>query len=136
MVRLAQEIADMSSSLPVTPASSIFCVVDLQRADYMKAIIMGAEGTPYAHGAFLYDIYFPDSYPAEPPKVNLMTTGGSSIRFNPNLYASGYVCLSLLGTWGRKDWNPKVSTLMQVLLSIQAIVMSNEVYFNEPGWTH
>jgi len=29
----------------------------------MKAIIMGAPETPYAHGAFEYDIYLDESYP-------------------------------------------------------------------------
>merc|ERR1719232_2584000 len=105
----------------------------------MKAIIMGAAGTPYAHGAFVYDIYFEDNYPECSPKVNLATTGGGKIRFNPNLYHCGKVCLSLLGTWrgsATENWNAKVSTLLQVLLSIQAIIMSNEVYFNEPGFEH
>jgi ubiquitin-protein ligase len=35
----------------------------------MKCLIMGAEGTPYAHGAFVYDFYFSDQYPDVPPKV-------------------------------------------------------------------
>ena len=30
-------------------------------------------------------------------QVNLQTTGGGSVRFNPNLYNCGKVCLSLLG---------------------------------------
>jgi len=47
--------------------------------------------------------------------------------------------LSLLGTWrgtSTENWDPNVSTILQVLLSIQAIIMSNEVYFNEPGYEH
>lgn len=31
-------------------------------------------------------------------KVNLQTTGNGTVRFNPNLYNCGKVCLSLLGT--------------------------------------
>ena len=49
------------------------------------------------------------------------------------------MCLSLLGTWrgqATENWDSKVSTILQVLLSIQAIIMSNEVYFNEPGYEH
>jgi len=45
----------------------------------------------------------------------------------------------LLGTWrgsSTENWDPKLSTILQVLLSIQAIIMSNEVYFNEPGYEH
>jgi hypothetical protein len=35
------------------------------------------------------------------------------VRFNPNLYINGKVCLSLLGTWSGPSWNPKTSTLLQ-----------------------
>ena len=66
-----------------------------------------------------------------------MTTGSGQVRFNPNLYENGKVCLSLLGTWrgnSTENWNPEVSTILQVMLSILAIIMSNEVYFNEPGF--
>ena len=139
LIRLAQEIADLTESLPCEVSNSVFAVVDKQRVDFMKCVIMGSAGTPYAHGAFVYDIYFDENYPNGPPKINLSTTGGSAIRFNPNLYNCGKVCLSLLGTWrgsATENWNPKVSTLLQVILSIQAIIMSSEVYFNEPGYEH
>lgn len=33
---------------------------------------------------------------------------------NPNLYADGKVCLSLLGTWSGPGWEKGVSTLSQV----------------------
>ncbi len=39
------------------------------------------------------------------------------MRFNPNLYNCGKVCLSLLGTWSGdrgENWNPDVSTMLQV----------------------
>jgi len=75
--------------------------------------------TPYGHGAYEFDIYFDDEYPNVPPKMNLATTGSGKVRyinhlsfnkskifiikkilrFNPNLYSCGKVCLSLLGTW-------------------------------------
>ncbi len=38
----------------------------------MKALIFGSDNTPYAHGAFIFDIYFPDEYPNVPPKVKFM----------------------------------------------------------------
>ena len=137
MVRLAQELADLSTALPIEHTNSIFVRVDETRVDVMKAVIMGAAGTPYGHGAYEYDIYFDDSYPNAPPKVNLTTTGSGKVRFNPNLYHCGKVCLSLLGTWrgnASENWDPKLSTLLQVLVSIQAIIMSEEIYFNEPGY--
>ena len=109
LIRLAQEIADLTNSLPMEHTSSIFCRVDKSRVDYMKCCIMGAAGTPYAHGAFIYDVFFDNNYPDQPPKVQLITTGGGSIRFNPNLYENGKVCLSLLGTWrgsSTENWDP------------------------------
>lgn len=71
--------------------------------------------------------------------MQLITTGNRAIRFNPNLYADGKVCLSLLGTWkghSTENWDPKISTVLQVLISVQSIIMSEEVYFNEPGYEH
>ena len=62
------------------------------------------------------------TYPTAPPIVEIVTTGGGSVRFNPNLYASGKVCLSLLNTWHGgavcEGWT-SASTLLQVLVSIQ-----------------
>jgi ubiquitin-protein ligase len=137
MVRLAQELADLSNALPSEHTNSVFVRVEKTRVDMMKSLITGAIGTPYAHGCYEFDIFCENSYPNGPPKMNLMTTGGGQIRFNPNLYACGKVCLSLLGTWrgnATENWDAKLSTILQVLLSTQAIIMSEEVYFNEPGF--
>jgi ubiquitin-conjugating enzyme E2 O len=58
------------------------------------------------------------------------------LRLNPNLYDCGKVCLSLLGTWpgsSCEKWNSAQSTMLQVLISIQALVLNEMPYFNEPG---
>lgn len=66
----------------------------------------------------MFDIFFPDSYPNDPPHVLLRTTGGGTARFNPNLYDTGKVCLSLLGTWSGthscEKWSASKSSLLQV----------------------
>ena len=87
LVRLAEELADISTSLPCEETNSIFLRVDESRIDTMKALIVGSRGTPYSTGCFEFDIFMEDSYPTGPPKVNLATTGAGQIRFNPNLYA-------------------------------------------------
>ena len=49
--------------------------------------------------------------------INLETTGRHSVRFNPNLYNDGKVCLSVLNTWhGRPEekWNAQTSSFLQV----------------------
>ena len=50
-------------------------------------------------------------------QVQFRTTGNGSVRFNPNLYQDGKVCLSLLGTWEGaqgEQWNHETSTILQV----------------------
>jgi ubiquitin-protein ligase len=88
----------------MTSASSIFVKCDEKRMDVIKALIIGPEDTPYANGCFEFDILLPPSYPDTPPMVTFITTGGGVVRFNPNLYESGIVCLSLLGTWHGPGW--------------------------------
>ena len=137
MLRIAKELDTLSTSLPCNHTNAIFCRVDDIRSDILKVLIFGAEGTPYSGGAFIYDVFLDETFPAKPPKVILKTTGSGVVRFNPNLYSTGKVCLSLQGTWrgsATENWNPDVSTLLQVFLSIQSIIMSDYVYFNEPGY--
>jgi len=44
-------------------------------------------------------VQFPEDYPSSAPHIVFLTTNGGKTRFNPNLYADGKVCLSILGTW-------------------------------------
>lgn len=56
---------------------------------------------------------------------------------NPNLYESGKVCLSLLNTWTGKGvelWDPSRSSILQILVSIQGLVLNATPYFNEAGY--
>ncbi|XP_058880863.1 baculoviral IAP repeat-containing protein 6-like isoform X4 [Acipenser ruthenus] len=135
--RLAQEAVTLSTSLPLSSSSSVFVRCDEERLDIMKVLITGPADTPYANGCFEFDVYFPQDYPNSPPLVNLETTGGHSVRFNPNLYNDGKVCLSILNTWhGRPEekWNPHTSSFLQVLVSVQSLILVAEPYFNEPGY--
>jgi len=77
----------------------IFVSFDEEKATEVHAVIEGVEDTPYYGGFFHFTLVFPPSYPLVPPRVQLQTTGGGQVRFNPNLYSCGKVCLSILGTW-------------------------------------
>lgn len=134
MKRIASEFATLSKSLPVELGSSIFIRCDETNMSYLKCLIVGPDDSPYANGMFEFDIFLPADYPNVSPQFLLCTTGRGTVRFNPNLYNCGKVCLSLLGTWSGPGWNPKESTLLQVLVSIQALIFVNEPYFNEPGY--
>ncbi|KAF7792547.1 hypothetical protein EIP86_003588 [Pleurotus ostreatoroseus] len=128
-LHLIKELAVMATSLP----SGVWVRVDEVRNDALKIMIAGPEGTPYEGGLFEFDCFLPLEYPHKPPLMHLRTTGGGTVRFNPNLYNNGKVCLSLLGTWpGRPEeqWSSK-STLLQVLVSIQSMILVELPYFND-----
>ncbi|KAF8627164.1 hypothetical protein AX15_004484 [Amanita polypyramis BW_CC] len=133
---IAKELAILTTNLPVAWDSSIFLRVDETRVDIIKALITGPEGTPYYNGCYLFDIFLGSSYNQSPPNVKYMTTNGGKYRFNPNLYADGKVCLSLLGTWSGPGWVAGKSTLLQVLVSIQSMILCEEPYLNEPAWAN
>ncbi|KAE9585193.1 hypothetical protein Lal_00017841 [Lupinus albus] len=128
--KIQEEWKILEKDLPDT----IFVRVYESRMDLLRAVIIGAEGTPYHDGLFFFDVFFPSAYPKVPPQVHYHSGG---LRLNPNLYHCGKVCLSLLNTWsGSKDekWVPGVSTILQVLVSIQGLILNTKPYFNEPGY--
>lgn len=137
MMRIAQEISSLQKNLPLNEESTVWIRWDKEQLNKMQFLISGPKDTPYQDGLFLFDCYFPSNYPQTPPLVLLQTTGGGTVRFNPNLYNSGKVCLSLLGTWSGtagEKWNKKTSTMLQVLVSIQSLILIEQPYFNEPGF--
>ncbi|KDP20972.1 hypothetical protein JCGZ_21443 [Jatropha curcas] len=128
--KVQQEWSTLEKDLP----ESIYVRIYEERMDLLRAAIVGAPGTPYHDGVFFFDIYFPPEYPLEPPLVYYHSGG---LRVNPNLYESGKICLSLLNTWtgtGTEVWNPESSNILQVLLSLQALVLNEKPYFNEAGY--
>jgi ubiquitin-protein ligase len=135
IVRLQKEMDILNNSLPIENKASIFFTINKNNNNIMRFIINGPEGTPYELGLFIFDMTIDDKFPSISPKVLLSNNG--NVRFNPNLYNSGKVCLSLLGTWtGDKTevWNTNLSTIYQILISIQSQILIDEPYFNEPGY--
>jgi ubiquitin-conjugating enzyme E2 Z len=79
------------------PPPGIVIVPRSEQLSLMDVLIIGPKDTPYEGGLFHFVLRFPPNYPLAPPRARLMTTSGNSVRFNPNFYKSGKVCLSLLG---------------------------------------
>uniref|UniRef100_A0A5B6ZEE4 E2 ubiquitin-conjugating enzyme n=1 Tax=Davidia involucrata TaxID=16924 RepID=A0A5B6ZEE4_DAVIN len=130
----AKKIQDEWKILEKDLPDTIYVRVYETRMDLLRAVIVGPAGTPYHDGLFVFDVCFPPTYPDIPPMVYYYSGG---LRLNPNLYNCGKVCLSLLNTWtGKKDemWMPKTSTMLQVLVSIQALILNAKPFFNEPGY--
>lgn len=114
------------------PPPGLHIAADENDITKVHALVIGPRGTPYEGGFFYFLISFTPDYPIKPPKVRLMTTGAGRVRFNPNLYANGMVCLSILGTWQGPAWSP-AQTLSSLLISIQSL-LNEEPYHNEPGY--
>ncbi|XP_042892818.1 ubiquitin-conjugating enzyme E2 Z-like isoform X2 [Penaeus japonicus] len=120
------------SSIYTEPLPGIFVVPEEQNLFKVHCLIIGPFDTPYEGGFFHFLVRFGPQYPLHPPRVRLLTTGGDTVRFNPNLYKNGKVCLSILGTWSGPAWSP-ASNLSSVLLSLQSLMNENP-YHNEPGF--
>lgn len=137
LLRIISEISSLKKNLPINWDTSCVLRVDKKYTNMIKFVITGPKDTPYHNGVYEFHAYFPPTYPSEPPNVLINTTDGGKVRFNPNLYASGKVCLSLLGTWSGQEsekWNSDISTFLQVIISIQSLIMVDDPYFNEPGY--
>lgn len=110
----------------------IFVMYDDSNIGTVYAMIYGPEDTPYEFGYYFFKVVFPDNYPFSPPKVTYYTQG-EDVRFNPNLYTCGKVCLSIINTWEGPGWTAS-SSLKSVLLSLVAHVFNSKPLTNEPGY--
>lgn len=130
MKRVEREWRILSRGLPETIHIHLY----EDRMDLMRAAIVGPKNTPYADALLFFDLHISQDYPRVPPSMLFWAHGK---RLNPNLYASGKICLSLLGTWSGTDmenWQPQKSNILQVLVSILGLVLVEDPYFNEPGF--
>ncbi|ORZ09024.1 ubiquitin-conjugating enzyme/RWD-like protein [Lobosporangium transversale] len=129
-LRLTKELSEFTKN----PDHQLFLHYDESNIMTIKAMITGPPDTPYCLGQFEFSLVFPKDYPTAPPKVTALTTNHGRTRFNPNIYAGGRVCLSILGTWrgnAGEQWS-SAHGITSILLSIQSL-MSDMPYRNEPG---
>ncbi|XP_071444818.1 (E3-independent) E2 ubiquitin-conjugating enzyme UBE2O isoform X1 [Hetaerina americana] len=125
-----KELKLLRNSLP----SGIWVKGFEDRMDLYSVMIRGPEKTPYEDGLFFFDFQLSADYPKAPPVCHYISY--CSDRLNPNLYEDGKVCVSLLGTWsgkGTEVWTSN-SNLLQVIVSIQGLILVSEPYFNEAGY--
>ncbi|KAK4118741.1 hypothetical protein N657DRAFT_326782 [Parathielavia appendiculata] len=132
MRKLLAQVSSLSTDLP----DGIYVRHGESRLDVLKVLIVGPVDTPYEHGLFEFDMFCPSEFPQSSPRMFFRTTGGGTVTFNPNLYSNGRVCLSLLGTWGGQSWEPDRSSILQILVSIQAMIFNDKPYHNEPGYEY
>lgn len=126
-IRVMNDYVDFNKSKP----EGIYLWIDKTNIFQQYALIMGPPNTPYFGGYFFFDIKYPSDYPKNPPTVNLLTIN-NKVRFNPNLYEGGKVCLSILGTWNGPSWKP-IMNIRLVLISIRSLMGEYPIQ-NEPGF--
>ena len=112
------------------PINNIYYKHDTENITRGSALIIGNRETPYSCGNYLFEFTFPDNYPYEPPKLRILTSDGT-MRFHPNLYICGKVCLSIINTWNGEGWT-SCNNINSVLLTISSILDNNSLTF-EPG---
>lgn len=125
-LRIVSDFFDFEKNKP----EDIYFYMNKKNIFKNYALIIGPKNTPYFGGYYIFEVNFPDNYPETSPQLKLLTVDGK-VRFNPNLYECGKVCLSILGTWSGPSWS-KVMTLRTVLISVQSL-LSDFPLTNEPG---
>ena len=126
--RLLRDVVDVLKN-PLTD-QGIYYLHDEENILSGYAMIIGPENTPYENGIYMFNFEFPSNYPYSPPKLKYLTNDGKT-RFNPNLYRSGKVCISILNTWKGEQWT-SCQTIRSVLLTL-VTVLNETPLINEPG---
>jgi ubiquitin-protein ligase len=126
-IRVMNDYVDFNKIKP----DGIYLWIGKQNIFKQYALIIGPENTPYFGGYYFFDISYPQNYPESSPTVTMLTVN-NSVRFNPNLYENGKVCLSILGTWAGPSWKP-IMNIRLVLTSIRSLMGEYPIQ-NEPGF--
>jgi ubiquitin-protein ligase len=136
---------ELYDKLSVESRGTMLIRFDADAPQFLRAVITGMDGTPYASGCFVFDIHVPPEYPEVSPKVIHVTPRSDidSLKaphspggFSPNLHRQGgKVCLSLLGTWDGPGWVSGQSNLYMVLAALQLQIFGAEhPYYMEPNY--
>lgn len=128
LIRLLRDVKTLMKNPLID--NGIFYIHDDVEVLKGYAMIVGPKDTPYFGGYYFFSLNYPTDYPHTPPKVTYHTNG-DGIRFNPNLYKCGKVCISLLNTWRGEQWT-SCQTISSVLLTLCTLLCKDPL-LNEPG---
>ncbi|XBW36211.1 hypothetical protein QEN19_001791 [Hanseniaspora menglaensis] len=87
-------------------------IPDEDNLRYLSVEMEGPGNSPYQGGVFNLELYLPEDYPMEPPKIRFLTP-----VYHPNIDKLGRICLDVL----KDHWSPAFQ-IRTVLLSIQQLL--------------
>ncbi|KAM0036082.1 putative ubiquitin-conjugating enzyme E2, ubiquitin-conjugating enzyme/RWD [Helianthus debilis subsp. tardiflorus] len=123
-VMMREEWRILEENLP----EMIFVRAYKSRMDLLRAVIVGAKGTPYHNGLFFFDVYF---------STHLVRYHSGGLGINLHLFECGEVRLNLCRSPTDKSWTPWSSSntnMLQFLVSIQEQVLNAHPLHHQPGF--
>ena len=128
--RIAKDVKYIMANGASLSSENIYYKHDEENIMKGYALIIGQHDTPYGYGYYFFEFKFPHNYPFSPPEVRYLTNDGT-MRFNPNLYTNGKVCLSVLNTWAGESWTA-CQTIYSILFTLSTVLCASPL-LNEPG---
>jgi len=116
MAAIPKRIEKETQKLDQEPPPGVSARPSHENYRHFHIMMAGPEGTPYEMGNYELELFLPDGYPMEPPKVRFLTK-----IYHPNIDKLGRICLDVL----KDKWSPALQ-IRTVLLSIQALLSSPE----------
>jgi len=111
---LPKRIIKETERLVNDPAPGISAAPKEDNLRYFDVTITGPDGSAFEGGIFRLELFLPEEYPMNPPKVRFLTK-----IYHPNIDKLGRICLDIL----KDKWSPALQ-IRTVLLSIQALLSS------------
>eukprot|EP00435_Cladocopium_sp_Y103_P027438 s3740_g6.t1 len=116
MAAIPKRIEKETQKLETEPPPGVQAKPDPANYRYFHIMMSGPTGTPYEGGNYRMELFLPEGYPMEPPKVRFLTK-----IYHPNIDKLGRICLDVL----KDKWSPALQ-IRTVLLSIQALLSTPE----------
>eukprot|EP00456_Euglypha_rotunda_P092825 TRINITY_DN9786_c0_g1_i5.p1 TRINITY_DN9786_c0_g1~~TRINITY_DN9786_c0_g1_i5.p1 ORF type:complete len:176 (-),score=20.22 TRINITY_DN9786_c0_g1_i5:75-566(-) len=109
---LPKRIAKETEKMIKSPIPGISAIPKKDNPRHFDITLTGPKESCFADGVFRLEMFLPENYPMEPPKVHFLTK-----IYHPNVDRVGRICLDIL----KDKWSPALQ-IPKVCLSIQLLL--------------